>query len=451
MTGVPADPVAELLESEKGRLLVERVRGGLWLLLTTVSVYGAAEILVRPAAFSRLFQYRAFLLVVVLAAQITLRLRPTRRWTSGVALVTLAAVCASAVASGNFTGEVATMTVLSVVLVILSATIFPWGIWCHAALVTMVALAVFWNVYVVQGALPPLYILPGAAVLAVWFGSFFLHHELERSRRTVAREAFERRRAEEQARKHEAALAHVARVSMMGEMAAQMAHELNQPLSAIVSYARGCTRRMQSGAERPAEILDVLDQISAQAVRASEIIKRLRAFVRKGEPKRERVQLNDLVRNALRFAEVEAKDYGVTVRFEPAPKVPPVKADAIQLEQVVLNLVRNGFEAMRKADGSNREIEIHTAIDDNAWVRCAVRDTGVGIPADIADTLFEPFATTKSDGLGMGLSISRSIIESHGGRLWATPNPGSGTTFQFTLPIVNGERAHGARSDRLRG
>jgi signal transduction histidine kinase len=162
------------------------------------------------------------------------------------------------------------------------------------------------------------------------------------------------------------------------------------------------------------------------------------------------VQLNDLVRNALRFAEVEAKDYGVTVRFEPGPTVPPVKADAIQLEQVVLNLVRNGFEAMRKADGSNRELEIRTAIDDNTWVRCAVRDTGVGIPADIADTLFEPFATTKPDGLGMGLSISRSIIESHGGRLWAEPNPGAGATFQFTLPIVNGERAHGDRSDRLR-
>jgi signal transduction histidine kinase len=451
MTGLSADPIAALLEEEKDRLLTERVRGGLWLLLATVSVYGAGEILLRPAALSRLFPYRAFILVVVVVAQITLRLRPTRRWTSAVALVTLGAVCTSAVASGNFTGDIATMTVLSVVLVILSAAVIPWGIWCHGALVAMVALAMFWNVYVVQGVLPPLYILPGAAVLAVWFGSFYLHHELERSRRMVAREAFERKRAEDQARQHEAALAHVARVSMMGEMAAQMAHELNQPLAAIVSYARGCTRRMQSGAERPAEILDVLDQISAQAVRASEILKRLRAFVRKGEPRRERVQLNDLVRNALRFAEVEAKDYGVTVRFEPTPTVPPVKADAIQLEQVVLNLVRNGFEAMRKADGSNRTLEVRTAIDKGGWVRCAVRDTGVGIPADIADTLFEPFATTKPDGLGMGLSISRSIIESHGGRLWATPNAETGTTFQFTLPIVNGGGAHGDRSNRLRG
>jgi len=448
MTAYAADPVRTLVEAEKDKLLLQRIRGSLWLLLLTVSVYGLGEMVLLPQTFSRVSVYRIYVVLVTMAGITLLHFYPTRRLATIVALLTLGTLCGSAVASGNLTGDVATMTVLSVVLAILSATIFPWGVYEHAVLVALVALATFWNVYEVQRAIPPLYVLPGAAVIVVWVGSFYLLHDLERKRRAVAREAYERRRAEEQAREHQAALAHVARVTTMGEIAAQMAHELNQPLAAIVSYAGGCIRRMRGGTERPGEILEALDQISEQAVRASEILKRLRAFVRKGEPRRERIRINEVVQNAIHFAEVEAKDYGVAVRFEPA-SVPEVRADPIQLEQVVLNLVRNGFEAIREANGPNKELVIRTALD-NGNVQVAVRDNGTGIAAEIAETLFEPFATTKANGLGMGLSISRSIVESHGGRLWATANPGSGTTFHFTLPIATGERSDGKRADSFR-
>jgi len=449
--GATADPIVGMLEEEQARLLFQRVRGGLWLLFFAVSAFGLGEILLLPETPYRLSQYRLFVLVVAVMAEVALRLRSTPRWATGVALVTLGVVCFSAAAGANFTGEVATMTVLSVVLVILSAAVFPWGIWPHALLVAMVAVATIWNFYTVRGAIPPrLYALPAAAVLTVWFGSFYLRHELERNRRAVAHETLERKRAEEQARAHEAALAHVARLSMMGEMATQMAHELNQPLAAIVSYAKGCMRRMQAGTEHPPEILEVLDLISEQALRASEVLKRLRAFVRKGEPRHERVRLNDVVRNAIRFADLEAKDYGVSVRFHPAPGLPAVRADAIQLEQVVVNLVRNGLEAMREDGSNDREIAIRTLSGKDGCVQVDVQDTGGGISAEIADTLFEPFATTKPDGLGMGLSISRSIIESHGGRLWATPNSGNGATFHFTLPAEDGEDRHGNRGNRFR-
>lgn len=445
-----ADPVLQLLEEERGKILLARVRGGLWILFLAIGIYGVGEAFVRPDSLSRLFAYRAYLLGEVLVAYVLVRLRTTPRWVTGVALVTFGAMCLSTTASSNYVGDIGTMTVLSVVLVLLSAAVFPWGVWPHGAVVAMVAVATFWNVYHVQGMVPPVFVLPGAAVLGIWFGSFYLRHEMARNRRAVAREAHERLRAEEQARQHQASLAHVARVSMMGEMAAQMAHELNQPLSAIVSYASGCIRRIRNGSERPEEILEALDQIAGQAVRASEILKRLRAFVRKGAPKRERVHINAVVRNALRFAEVEARDYGVSVRFEPAPYLPVIQADAVQLEQVVLNLVRNGFEAMRETNGRQRELVIRTGLDDHGFVRVSVRDSGAGVAADIADTLFEPFTTTKPDGLGMGLSISRSIIESHGGRLWMTQNAGAGATFEFTVPVAEGGHEHEQRADRFR-
>jgi len=436
------------LDAERERSLVQRIGVGLWLMLLTVCLYGLLEEAVFPDAPYRLRQYRVVFLGVVVAAQIALRIRPTRGWATGAALLVVAAACTATAATGNLTGDAATTALLAVALVILSATFLPWGFWPHTALVVITGVTTLWNVSQVQGVITPGLTLSGSLFVGVWLGAFYLLHEMEKNRRAVVRETLERKRAEDKAHQHQAALAHVARVSVMGELAGQLAHELNQPLSAIVSYAKGCTRRMQSGSGQPGEMVEVLDQISEQAVRASEILRRLREFVRKGEPRRERVQVNDVVRNAIHFAEVEAKDYGAAVRFNRDGHLPVVEADAIQLEQVVLNLVRNGFESMRES--RRGELLVRTVTEGNESIRVEVCDAGCGIEADIVESLFEPFATTKPDGLGMGLSISRSIIESHGGRLWATPNTDGGTTFHFTLPIAGGKSFYAGRSNRFR-
>jgi len=248
----------------------------------------------------------------------------------------------------------------------------------------------------------------------------------------------ERKYAEEQARQRQAELAHVARVSTMGEMATGLAHELNQPLAAIVSYAKGCIRRMRSGSAEEGDLLGALEQISRQAVRASEIIRRLRRFVRRGPPRRDRVGVNDLVREAVAFAEPESQQREIPVRLRLEQNLPAVEVDRIQVEQVILNLIRNGFEAIGGSETPERVVDIRTAADGAHRVHVAVSDSGRGLSADIAGRVFDQFFSTKRDGLGMGLSISKSIIEAHGGRLWATPNREWGTTFEFSLPAAEG-------------
>lgn len=260
----------------------------------------------------------------------------------------------------------------------------------------------------------------------------------------IARDITERKLTEEKARQHQAELAHVLRLGTMGEMAAELAHELNQPLAAIVSYAKGCVRRLQSGATQPAELADALEHISDQAVRGGEIIRRLRDFVRKEPPRRERIDLNRLVRDAGRFANTEARRYGISMRLALCPERLDVTVDAVQIEQVILNLVRNGLEAMYDpaAAGTGAELVIQTSANGGTTATIAVCDQGKGLPPAIVDQVFDPFFTTKPTGLGMGLSISRSIVESHGGRLWATPNPEQGTTFLFTVPMADGGQRH---------
>ncbi|HKA29150.1 MAG TPA: ATP-binding protein, partial [Candidatus Binatia bacterium] len=260
----------------------------------------------------------------------------------------------------------------------------------------------------------------------------------------------ERRRAEQaeaevRARKHQAELARAARLSTLGGMAAGLAHEINQPLAAIVSYARGCARRLRSGDTSPAALLDVIESIGAQGLRAAAVLRRIRDFVRHREMSRERVDLGTLVRDALHFAEVEARELGIALRVELSRSPLEVEVDPVQIEQVVLNLVRNGFEASATRShteddhGERREVLIRTSRTP-AGVQIAVSDTGPGMSPEVAARLFEPFFTTKRDGLGLGLSISRSIVEAHDGRLWATTDSLRGTTFHVELPQPLGAR-----------
>lgn len=246
----------------------------------------------------------------------------------------------------------------------------------------------------------------------------------------------EQRQAEEDARQRQAELLHVSRLCTMGEMAAGLAHELNQPLAAIVSYTQGCVRRIASGSAQPQELLGAMKQVTAQAQRAGEIIKHLRAFVSKGELQRANVSPNTMVREVLTMAKIDIRKNGVTVRMRLADPLPTVNVDMVQIEQVLLNLIRNGMEAMSENDADQKELAIRTIQNQTNEIEFSVSDMGEGISPKVEpEKLFDAFFTTKKEGMGMGLAISRSIIEAHGGRLWATRSPDRGMTFQFTLPV----------------
>lgn len=243
----------------------------------------------------------------------------------------------------------------------------------------------------------------------------------------------ERKAAEDAARRHQAELTHVLRLSTMGEMTAGIAHELNQPLAAIVNFARGCARRLRADPGAVRTVLPVIDDIAEEGLRAGEIIRRLRQLVRKEPPRQEWFDLNACVRDAWRIVESEARQLGVHVHCAFADGVPAVLGDRIQIEQVALNLLRNALEALSEVDGA-RELAITTRVLDSGGVELAVRDTGPGMPPERYDKAFEPFTSTKPGGLGMGLSISRTIVESHRGQLSVMPNIGRGVTFHVRLP-----------------
>ncbi len=253
-----------------------------------------------------------------------------------------------------------------------------------------------------------------------------------------------RKRAEAEAQERFVELAHVLRVATVNEMAASLAHELNQPLAAIINYARGCARRLEAG-QSGEGLARVQEDIVAEALRAAEVIRRLRQFLRKEPPQREVLNVNDVVRGVIDLLGAEARAHRALVHVDLGAGVLPVRGDRIQIEQVVLNLIRNGFEAMDgAAQPDRRELYVSTLLAAPELIEVAVRDTGAGLPAAAAGRLFTPFFTTKPAGLGMGLSISRLIIEAHGGRLWAAPDAERGTTFRFTLPVCRpGDAATG--------
>jgi len=248
-----------------------------------------------------------------------------------------------------------------------------------------------------------------------------------------SRDITQRRQGEKETWQRQAELAHLLRLSTMGEMASEVAHELNQPLAAIANYARGCMRRISSGAVDNDQLLSALDRIAGQAMRAGAIIRGLRSFVSKGDFQPESADLNELIREADSFVEPEAHQHHVSMRLDLAAGPLTVRVDTVQIEQVVLNLVRNGIEAVNGA--AEGELVVSSGVVREGVVEVSVSDTGGGISSALGDRMFEPFFSTKAGGLGMGLPISRSIIEVHGGRLWATANPDRGATFHFTLPL----------------
>lgn len=256
------------------------------------------------------------------------------------------------------------------------------------------------------------------------------------------------RRGEQELRQHQAELVHVSRLSTMGEVATGMAHELNQPLSAIVNYANGCTRRMQSGAGQTEELLGALGQITVQAQRASEIIRRLRALVGKQPPIRADADLNHLVREVCSFVEFETGKLGLQIELDLAPEPIPVHVDLVQIEQVLLNLVRNGLDALEEAPGAERRLTIRTRVDPGGEARVSVEDNGPGVAPERLARLFDPFFTTKEGGMGMGLPISQTIVENHDGRIWAESEPGRGTVFHLALPCSEPAEADESEPER---
>ncbi|MFQ5501986.1 MAG: sensor histidine kinase, partial [Phycisphaerae bacterium] len=247
--------------------------------------------------------------------------------------------------------------------------------------------------------------------------------------------------AEEQARQRQADLAHMTRLGTMGEMASGLAHELNQPLASIVNYIQACAVRIRSHRAKPEDLLEDITLAAAQAQRAGAIIDHLRRVVRKREPQATRVDLNDIVRDAAGLMKAETRPNGLQPRFELQDGLPLVQAECIQIEQVIINLMRNSVDALREIDPDRKDLVIHTEVNSDGAIEFSIHDTGTGLDGESLDRAFEPYFTTKEEGMGMGLSISRSIIEGHGGRLWAMPNRNHGTTFKFTLP-VNGTGGH---------
>jgi PAS domain S-box-containing protein len=230
-------------------------------------------------------------------------------------------------------------------------------------------------------------------------------------------------------------LAHVVRITTLGELAASISHEVNQPLAAVVNAAAACRRWLDHGTPNLDEARSAVDWITKEANRASEVIQRVRALANKTSIKKVPLDLNDVVREVIALVQRELISHQVSLRTELAPALPMILGDRVQLQQVIINLVMNGLEAMQSVTDRPRELVIRSRKDETQQVLVSVTDCGVGISAENADRLFNAFFTTKSSGMGMGLSICRSIMEGHGGRLWATANVPHGTTFQFTLPV----------------
>ena len=262
--------------------------------------------------------------------------------------------------------------------------------------------------------------------------------QLSEANDKLKQEIKDRLNAEYEARMRQAELAHVSRISAVGELASGMAHELNQPLSAINSYAQGTTMRLKAGEINTDELIDVTQHITAQAERAGTIIQRFRSFLRKEEVACTDVDLNKAITEALELFASEVRKYHIDIELHLAKRLPPVCAEMIQVEQVILNLLRNAAEAMQNMDEQTRRIRIISEQQGDI-IQITISDSGPGMSDEVANQLFNPFFTTKSDGMGLGLSISHSILESQGGRLELVEHGKQGVTFALTWPVYKGE------------
>jgi signal transduction histidine kinase len=251
----------------------------------------------------------------------------------------------------------------------------------------------------------------------------------------VVRDVTSRKQTELWLKEHEAELAHAMRLTATGEMAAALAHELNQPLTALIGFARACQDVLASGGSGARETaMELIDHTVQQALRAGEIIRSTREFLRRGDTRLVKVEVGEIFKAVLDLVHTETALNKVALVTRFTKDLPPVLADPIQIEQVILNLIRNSIEAMVAAEIAEREIALFAASDfDPGFVQIVVRDNGPGVPPEIADRLFRPFSTTKESGMGLGLSISRSIVEAHGGRIWSEPST-HGADIRFTVP-----------------
>lgn len=255
-------------------------------------------------------------------------------------------------------------------------------------------------------------------------GFFSLISDISELRQTDARRT-----------RHLKEAAHTERLNLMGELTGQIVHQVSQPLSAIVNYAEACSQLVSSGEYAPKELLGILGDIATEAERAGEIIRRIRGFVSKREADLRITDINALVRETLHLVELDPNWQTVQFRLENELNEPRAQIDPVMIEQVILNLVHNALEAMETLPLERRRLHIHIQGYADQYIEVSVEDRGTGLNPKARKHLFEPFSSTKKNGMGMGLAISRSIVRRYGGRLWATDNPYGGTTFRFTLPL----------------
>jgi C4-dicarboxylate-specific signal transduction histidine kinase len=249
----------------------------------------------------------------------------------------------------------------------------------------------------------------------------------------------ERRRAEDALHQVQAELTRVTRVTALGELAASIAHEINQPLAAVVANANACLNWLRTDQPALDRVREALDAVVDDGDRAAEVLTRIRAMLSGSAVPRDRAQLAPIIADVLPLVRPELRRHGVALQMSVAPDLPPVLGDRVQLQQILINLLVNAAEAMREVPPERRRAVLRATaevIDDRPWAVITVEDAGIGLGELRADRLFDPFYTTKPGGLGMGLSISRSIAEGHGGRLWATANPDHGATFHLSLPGI---------------
>jgi C4-dicarboxylate-specific signal transduction histidine kinase len=275
--------------------------------------------------------------------------------------------------------------------------------------------------------------------------------DLRTTNEALQAESRERKRTEEVLRQAHADLTHANRVSGLGELTASLAHEVNQPIAAAITDANTCLRWLTRDQPDLDEARAAASRSIKDATRAAEIIKRVRMLFKKSAPQPELVDLNEVIREMMILLNSEATQFAVSARTELAADLPPVIGDRVQLQQVLMNLMMNSIDAMKNVDGP-RELTVHSQHAEDGQLLISVSDTGVGLPPQQTDKIFDAFFTTKTNGTGMGLQISRSIVESYGGRLWAVDTTPRGARFYFTLPVkveTHGSDASGGRTPPL--
>jgi C4-dicarboxylate-specific signal transduction histidine kinase len=258
--------------------------------------------------------------------------------------------------------------------------------------------------------------------------------ELKNANRAILQQVEEQKRTEETLQITRAELARVGRIITIGELTASIAHEVNQPLAAVVANADACVAWLSRQSPNLAEARAAAERAIEGATRASNVISRIRSLITKAATERHQVQLNEIIEEVMALVSLQASTNNISLTLELTPSLPMVFADRIQLQQVILNVTMNGFESMSGVTDRPRQLLIRSQIEESSHVTVSIQDSGIGVDADVMARLFEPFFTTRSEGIGMGLAISLSIIESHGGRLWAESTVNQGSVFRFTLP-----------------